>query len=50
MMAAGEQAVSGVTVVATFEDGSTMATVTNANGQYSFNSLPAGTYLSLIHI
>ena len=49
-MDAGENVIAGVTVVATYDDGSTIATVTNANGQYSFNNLPAGTYtISLVN-
>ena len=43
-MDANESAVEGVTIVITLADGSTATTVTDANGEYSFTNLPAGTY------
>jgi protocatechuate 3,4-dioxygenase beta subunit len=41
---AGEPGISGVTVTLTYPNGSTATTTTDANGAYSFGSLPAGTY------
>jgi len=40
----GESGLPGVTVVLTLPDGSTMTTVTDANGNYLFDDLPSGQY------
>jgi hypothetical protein len=40
-----ENGIGGATVILTLPDGSTIRTVTDADGNYSFDGLPPGTYI-----